>query len=257
MGSLKLYFDPATKTKTIKKTGTCSTTTETQKESYPPYDCEAGDQMILTLKDPGVTTNGSGFILADLITRTYENGQYVYYLQFEDSLINISGISQCDVLEQCCAPCGLDYVQGLFAAGDISALIEVGTFTPAGYDGNGDLNWAVATPTDNRYIRLLPRFLVGSTQCQLVWLSLTAVSGTTSGTTNSQLRVQLPSSITLVGDNTVLPAQGQAGGSFVGAFAITKVSANEIHGYKSDGSNWGIAANTGFNFSGFVIAEAA
>lgn len=256
MANLKLYFDPATKTKTVKKTGSCSTVTETQKESFAPYDCEAGDKMILTLKESGKTANATGFIIADVVTRTYEAGKYVYYLTFPDALLTVAGITQCDVLDQCCAPCGLDYVSALFAAGDITSLIEVESFVPT-YDGNGSLDWAVASPSDNRAIRFKPTFLIGSTLCQLVWLSLTAVSGTTGGITNSQLRVIMPSNITLVADNTVLPAQGQAAGGFVGAFAITKVSANEIHGYKNDGSSWGIAANTGFNFSGFVVARAA
>lgn len=113
MSNIQLVYDPIKLVRTITKTKNGCTTTETQTEYLVPYDCKAGDKMILFLKDAAKAANVGGVIIGDIITRTYESGQYKYFVQYADSDlgdgVSPNTLTQCDILKVCCYDCNAEY----------------------------------------------------------------------------------------------------------------------------------------------------
>lgn len=113
MSNIQLVFDPIKTVRTITKIKNGCTTNETQTEYLVPYDCKAGDKMILFLKVAAKAANAGGVIVGDVITRTYENGQYKYFVQYADSDLGDgvapNTLTQCDILKVCCYGCDAEY----------------------------------------------------------------------------------------------------------------------------------------------------
>lgn len=89
----------------------------------PPFPCKTGDKFILILIDPTKTADGSGVIVSDIVSRTFNilTKKFDYVVCFDDSLLaqGQPTISQCDLDDQCCFNC-----QSKFAQGASTLLVE-------------------------------------------------------------------------------------------------------------------------------------
>ena len=122
MSNLILIYDEVSETKRVTRrtvipgsSGCCPETQACEEitETSAPLDCEAGDKIILFFKNPLVTEDESGVIVGDIIRRTFLNGQYTYYVRYDDALlapgVSPNTLTQCDVLSSCCYDCSAEY----------------------------------------------------------------------------------------------------------------------------------------------------
>lgn len=71
----------------------------------PPLECVAGEQIILIV-DPALTADGTGTIIADILSVTLNKGKYEYLLCFDPALLNgVTFIEQKDIEDFCCFTC--------------------------------------------------------------------------------------------------------------------------------------------------------
>lgn len=103
--------------------GVCKNITQETTEILPPFDCAAGDRMILFLKQPAFTADGSGVVVGSIITRDYVAGSYDYYVDVPAALLATGvHIDQCDVLKACCFDCVAEYLCRLMAYPNCPAI---------------------------------------------------------------------------------------------------------------------------------------
>ena len=90
-----------------------------------PLSCSIGGQLIVFLKDPAQTTDGNGVIVMDIVNRTFDSScfKYTYTLEFDDALITVPSISQCDFEEWCCYDCNSRYVDARELSANCSEVL--------------------------------------------------------------------------------------------------------------------------------------
>lgn len=96
----------------------------------PPLECNVGSELILRV-DPGLTTDGTGIIVATIIDTSFSSGLFHYVLEYDDSLVT-QPLVQADVIETCCMNCISRFAQAI--GGAAGSMVDNGNYASGATD---------------------------------------------------------------------------------------------------------------------------
>lgn len=116
MSNITLRYDEIVEQKELTRSDCCGGNQRCEfiTERKPPLGCDGGDRIILFMKSGAVLQpTANAIIVGQILTRTLDQGQYVYVVQYDDALlaagVSPNTLTQCDVLKACCYDCAAEY----------------------------------------------------------------------------------------------------------------------------------------------------